>query len=158
MESRTSHAADSSGAVSFELWLLCFSSMVGSSAEQNRDRLKTLLSTIFINKFAVIAASVLWFSIERAIGLRKDQRLTFLLVGHQYHRSQRAIFASILLGILVNHSARGNMLYMDRDRIVTAAAPDGGPCDLTHLNSSMRRTDLICKFTALKLSLSLFQL
>jgi iron-regulated transporter 1 len=52
------------------------------------------------------------------------------------------------MGILEGLSASGNMLSIERDWIVTAASPNGQPYDLTHLNSSMRRIDLICKLIA----------
>lgn len=54
----------------------------------------------------------------------------------------------LLLGILENLSASGNMLSMERDWVVAASSPDGKPYDLTHLNSAMRRIDLICKLIA----------
>ena len=60
-----------------------------------------------------------------------------------------AMFALILLlGILENLSASGNMLSMERDWVVAVSSPDGNPYDLTHLNSAMRRIDLICKLIA----------
>jgi iron-regulated transporter 1 len=40
------------------------------------------------------------------------------------------------------------MLSMERDWVVAVASPDGKPYDLTHLNSTMRRIDLICKLIA----------
>lgn len=59
------------------------------------------------------------------------------------------IFSLILiLGILEGLSGSGNMLSMERDWVVTAAAPEGRPFDLTHLNSTMRRIDLVCKLIA----------
>lgn len=54
----------------------------------------------------------------------------------------------LILGIFETLSASGNLLSMERDWVVTAAAPDGQPYDLTHLNSVMRRIDLICKLVA----------
>jgi iron-regulated transporter 1 len=54
----------------------------------------------------------------------------------------------LLLGILEGLSASGNMLSMERDWVVAAASPDGRRYDLTHLNSAMRRIDLICKLIA----------
>jgi iron-regulated transporter 1 len=54
----------------------------------------------------------------------------------------------LLLGIIENLSATGNMLSMERDWVVTAAAPAGQLYDLTQLNASMRRIDLICKLVA----------
>ena len=40
------------------------------------------------------------------------------------------------------------MMSMERDWVVAAASPGGQPYDLTHLNSAMRRIDLICKLIA----------
>ena len=60
-----------------------------------------------------------------------------------------SLFALILvLGILENLSASGNMLSMERDWIVAVASPNGRLYDLTHLNSALRRIDLICKLIA----------
>ncbi|PVH87242.1 hypothetical protein DL98DRAFT_510104 [Cadophora sp. DSE1049] len=131
---------------------ICFSSMVGRWVDQNSNRLKTLLSTISVNRVAVIGASILWFFIV-APNTSPASPLTLssaeasnidapsLLKG--------TIFTIILvLGIFEALSASGNMLSMERDWIITAAAPDGQAYDLTHLNSVMRRIDLICKLIA----------
>jgi len=125
--------------------------MVGRWVDQNPDRLKTLLSTISINRFAVIGASVLWFFIvEPGTSLPEGATSGPSLGGIRTPSIlKEAMFAFILLlGILENLSASGNMLSMERDWVVTAAAPGGRPYDLTHLNSSMRRIDLICKLIA----------
>lgn len=54
----------------------------------------------------------------------------------------------LILGIMENLSASGNMLSMERDWVVTIAASEGQAYDLTHLNSVMRRIDLTCKLIA----------
>ncbi|KAF7895357.1 hypothetical protein EAF00_007171 [Botryotinia globosa] len=131
---------------------ICFSSHVGRWVDTNPDRLKTLSTTITVNRVAVICASVLWFFVvesennpENGIPLlqsRKDDvkfRDTMKIV----------MFLPILgFGILEGLSANGNMLSMERDWVVVAAAPEGNHYDLTHLNSSMRRIDLSCKLLA----------
>ncbi|KAF5869945.1 putative iron-regulated transporter protein [Botrytis fragariae] len=131
---------------------ICFSSTVGRWVDQSPDRLKTLLTTITINRIAVICASILWFFVvesennpENGVPLlqsRKDDvtlRDTMKIV----------MFLPILgFGILEALSANGNMLSMERDWVVVAAAPAGNQYDLTHLNSSMRRIDLSCKLLA----------
>lgn len=53
-----------------------------------------------------------------------------------------------MLGIVEKLSGAANLISMERDWIVTVAAPDGHMYDLTHLNSVMRRIDLICKLVA----------
>jgi solute carrier family 40 (iron-regulated transporter), member 1 len=130
---------------------ICFSSMVGRWVDQKPDRLKTLLSTISINRFAIITASTLWFFIVessngRPGGATSEPSFGIIPISSML---KGAMFGSILLlGILESLSASGNMLSMERDWVVTAAAPDGRPYDLTHLNSSMRRIDLVCKLIA----------
>jgi iron-regulated transporter 1 len=125
--------------------------MVGRWVDQNPNRLETLLSTISVNRLAVIGASVLWFFIVEPLnGLPAGANLEpFLGERPTSQLLKGAMFGLILLlGILENLSASGNMLSMERDWVVTAAAPDGQPYDLTHLNSAMRRIDLICKLVA----------
>jgi len=129
---------------------ICFSSIVGRWVDHSPSRLKTLLSTISINRVAVITASFLWFLIVEpgndTLNALHDAdnggivRPTIL---------KGIIFALILaLGILEALSASGNMLSMERDWVVAAAVQDGRPYDLMHLNSAMRRIDLICKLIA----------
>ncbi len=125
--------------------------MVGRWVDQNPNRLKTLLSTISVNRFAVIGASVLWyFIVEPLNGLPEGANLAPSPVESKTTPMLKGpIFGFILvLGILETLSASGNMLSMERDWVVTAASPDGQPYDLTHLNSAMRRIDLICKLIA----------
>jgi iron-regulated transporter 1 len=150
-ENSTSPDADIYSGIVRTLASICFSSTVGRWVDQNPDRLKTLLSTISVNRFAVIAASMLWFFIVDP-GNGDPEGTTS---GSLFHGTpislvvKGAIFAFILLlGILENLSASGNMLSMERDWVVTAAASDGRPYDLTRLNSTMRRIDLICKLIA----------
>jgi iron-regulated transporter 1 len=130
---------------------ICFSSMVGRWVDQSPNRLKTLLSTIFVNRCAVIGASVLWyFIVEPLNGHPEGANLAPSFVESKTTPMVKGtMFGLILvLGILENLSASGNMLSMERDWVVTAASPDGQSYDLTHLNSSMRRIDLICKLIA----------
>ncbi|KAK0104551.1 hypothetical protein ONS95_004839 [Cadophora gregata] len=122
--------------------------MVGRWVDRNPNRLKTLLNTISVNRAAVIGASILWFFIvtpnpsPSIITISSNEVLNPLIL-------KSSIFALIiLLGIFEALSASGNMLSMERDWVVTAAAPDGQAYDLTHLNSVMRRIDLICKLIA----------
>lgn len=131
---------------------ICFSSSVGRWVDKSPDRLKTLLTTITVNRIAVICASMLWFFVvesenipENGVALlrsRKDD-VTFR------DTVKIIMFLPILgFGILEGLSANGNMLSMERDWVVVAAAPEGYQYDLTHLNSSMRRIDLSCKLLA----------
>lgn len=53
--------------------------------------------------------------------------------------------AAVLFGIIERLSLSGNLISMERDWVVTVAAPIGEAYDLTHLNAVMRRIDLVCK-------------
>ncbi|CZT01617.1 related to ferroportin 1 [Rhynchosporium agropyri] len=168
-------AATSIRGIARTLASILFSSMLGRWVDQNPSRLKTLMSTISANRGAVICASVLWYFIvmadaspPSAIVYDENGILSFVML-------KDIIFTLILLlGILETLSASGNILSMERDVcrkpsylhrtflyrptqspeltclkwIVTAASPDGHTYDLTHLNSVMRRIDLICKLIA----------
>ena len=129
---------------------ILFSSSVGRWVDQSPDRLRTLLSTISINRVSVFCASILWlFIVQRddahGIGILSASSS----LGLSLTFWKEAVFALIIvMGILEGLSANGNMLSMERDWVVTAASPDGQPYDLTQLNSSMRRIDLICKLIA----------
>jgi iron-regulated transporter 1 len=130
--------------------LILFSSSVGRWVDQSPNRLKTLLSTISVNRTSVLCASVLWFFIiqpENGDDLSLFSGSRSLGISPSFWKD--IIFAVVIaMGILEGLSASGNMLSMERDWIVTAASPNGQPYDLTHLNSSMRRIDLICKLIA----------
>ncbi|PQE25784.1 iron transporter protein [Rutstroemia sp. NJR-2017a BBW] len=128
---------------------ICFSSSVGRWVDSTPDRLKTLLTTVTVNRVAVICASGLWFFIVGPSGAGEE--------GHGFGKSNGAfnevvkvgLFVLILgLGVLEGLSASGNMLSMERDWVMTAAGPEGHEYDLTHLNATMRRIDLSCKLLA----------
>ena len=130
---------------------ICFSSVVGRWVDGSPNRLTTLLSTISANRLAVIGASVLWFFVVEPLnGYPNGASFEPSLDGLPSRSILKGtLFGLILLlGILENLSASGNMLSMERDWIVTAASEDGQPYDLTHLNAAMRRIDLICKLLA----------
>lgn len=130
---------------------ICFTSIVGRWVDQNSDRLKILVSTITVNRVAVISASVLWFFIVAAATPDAvNSSYGSDIAGLPFPELLKAgIFTLILmLGILEILSGQGNMLSMERDWVVTVAAPAGRPYDLTHLNAVTKRIDLICKLIA----------
>jgi iron-regulated transporter 1 len=107
------------------------------------------LSTVSTNRIAVISASIFWsliFNYDYLLGGTLQPEMFGIPTASIF---KGTMFVSILiLGILEGLSASGNMLSMERDWIVAVAASDGKPYDLTHLNSTMRRIDLICKLLA----------
>ncbi|ESZ93635.1 hypothetical protein SBOR_5984 [Sclerotinia borealis F-4128] len=132
---------------------ICFSSSVGRWVDKSPDRLRTLLTTITVNRIAVICASILWFFVvesENGGGKKRVPLLESITDEAAFRDTIKIVmFVPILgFGILEGLSASGNMLSMERDWVVTAAAPEGKEYDLTHLNSTMRRIDLSCKLLA----------
>ncbi|TVY50111.1 Solute carrier family 40 member [Lachnellula occidentalis] len=122
---------------------ICFSSIIGRWVDHAPHRLKTLSSTISVNRISVISASVLWSFIVRSGNATQGSLESTSSI------TQDTVFGLILcLEVLETLSASGNMLSMERDFVVTAADPDGQTYGLTHLNSVMRRIDLICKLIA----------
>jgi iron-regulated transporter 1 len=111
------------------------------------------MSSISVNRLTVICACALWFFI-----LQSNTDPVTLSVAGENPASRDMTFPSLvknviftfilILGIGENLSASGNMMSMERDWVVTAAAPDGYSRDITHLNSVMRRIDLVCKLIA----------
>jgi iron-regulated transporter 1 len=130
---------------------ICLLSSVGGWVDNAPDRLKTLVRTISINRIAVIGATALWlFNVGLGtdnVGVLPQTDISAALPATSVLKV--TIFAFILVfEVLESLSAAANMLSMERDWVVTAASPDGTPYDLTHLNSAMRRIDLICKLLA----------
>ena len=59
------------------------------------------------------------------------------------------MFAILLtLGMVEKASRMTNILSMERDWVPTLASADGEDYGLTHLNTVMRRIDIVCKFLA----------
>ena len=105
-----------------------------------------------MNRISVIGASAIWVFIVQPTPSNPNASILNIPTMTSIEGVavlKGCLFALILLfGILENLSANGNMLSMERDWVVAAASPDGKPYDLTHLNSAIRRIDLICKLIA----------
>ncbi|KAI1503228.1 Ferroportin1-domain-containing protein [Biscogniauxia marginata] len=126
--------------------MILFSSSVGHWVERSPSRLRTLLSTIVCNRGSVIAGSFFWLLIlsqEDLVG----EEAAFVLPKNDVLKGGGFAIA-VTLGIVERLSASGNLISMERDWVVTVAAPAGRPYDLTHLNAIMRRIDLVCKLVS----------
>jgi iron-regulated transporter 1 len=108
------------------------------------------LSTITANRASVIAACSAWVFIVGSNSSNVYERaLPEPVIGTASGLSKGMLFALILLlGVFEKLSGAANMMSMERDWVVTVAAPDGLAYDLTCLNAVMRRIDLICKLIA----------
>lgn len=119
---------------------MCFSSIVGRWVDRSQDRLHNLSTTIFVNRFSVILACILWYFLVDLDSMSFDEEW------YSSPATRNAIFGIILmLGVFETLSATGNTLAMERDWIVVAASSEGQAYDLTALNAVMRRIDLTCK-------------
>ena len=137
--------------------IILFASSLGRWVDRAPSRLRTLLTTVAVNRVVVIAACVCW-----AIVIRKEESEEITTSTRsavdssstrplKLHRWKDAIFILILvLGILERLSRLANLISIERDWVPTMVAA-GNPknekpgYDLSDLNAVMSRIDLICK-------------
>jgi iron-regulated transporter 1 len=123
--------------------MIMFSTSIGNWIQRSPNRLRTLLTTILVNRGSVIIGSFFWLMILSQEDLVGSESV-FVLPKND--ALKHGIFAvAVTFGIIERLSSSGNLISMERDWVVTAAAPAGRPYDLTHLNAVMRRIDLTCK-------------
>ena len=137
--------------------IILFASSLGRWIDRAPSRLRTLLTTVLVNRVVVIAACVCW-----AIIIRKEESEEVVTSTRsavdlssarplKLHRWKDALFILILiLGILERLSRLANLISIERDWVPTMAAvsiPESEKLgyDLADLNAVMSRIDLICK-------------
>lgn len=118
--------------------MLLFSSALGRWVDRTSSRLRALLLTINTNRIAVLVSCMTWFLLLSLSSTAKKQVL---------------FVVALILGMVEKLSRGTNILSMERDWIPTLAKPtlDFKPpmqYDLTHLNTVMRRIDMLCKLIA----------
>lgn len=143
--------------ITTHLAIIIFASSLGRWVDHAPSRLRTLLTTVSVNRVVVIAACVCW-----AIIITKDvdEKTLTSIDGAtasadarplKLHQWKDTIFLLILaLGILERLSRLTNLTSIERDWVPTMAATSSEdkqqlPYDLSHLNALMSRIDLICK-------------
>lgn len=143
--------------ITTNLAIIVFASSLGRWVDHAPSRLRTLLTTVSVNRIVVIAACVCWAfiiakdtqedvaaSIESAIEIEDARPL-------KLHQWKDAIFLLILgLGILERLSRLANLVSIERDWVPTMVAAGTTdkpqpPYDLSRLNAVMSRIDLVCK-------------
>lgn len=118
--------------------VLFFSSALGRWVDGAPSRLRTLILTIVTNRIAVLVSCIIWLLILSLSG----------------PTSKHVFFAiALVLGMVEKLSRGTNILSMERDWVPTLANPVCNNAtrtryDLTHLNTVMRRIDLLCKLVA----------
>lgn len=94
--------------------------------------------TIIINRISILISCVTWF----------------VILSSSYPAPKHLFFAAALVLGMVEKLSRGtNILSMERDWVPTLANTSVDvnrptPYDLTHLNTTMRRLDMLCKLIA----------
>lgn len=125
--------------------VLLFASTLGRWVDRTPFRLQVLLTTIVISRISILLSCVVWFAI-----------LSF-----SYEVPKRVFFAvALILGMIEKLSRGTNILSMERDWVPTLAntsvnAKHRVAYDLTHLNTIIRRIDMLCKLIA-PLTVSVF--
>lgn len=118
--------------------VLLFSSALGRWVDRTPSRLRALLLTINTNRISVLVSCTIWF----------------LLLSLGSTAQKQALFGfALILGMVEKLSRGTNILSMERDWIPTLAnaifeGKTSTQYDLTHLNTAMRRIDMLCKLVA----------
>ena len=125
--------ASSINGIAETVCVILFSSALGRWVDRAPSRLRTLLTTIVVNRITVVVSCSVWFLVLSA-------------ADGSYKRS---LFALVLiLGMVEKSSRSANILSMERDWIPSIAAPPKSCYNLTYLNTMIRRIDVLCKFLA----------
>ena len=115
------------------LCVLLFSSSIGRWVDA-QSRLRTIITAIVVNRVMVIMCCVVW---------------TLLLNSHDPSHMRYYFVLLLALGMVERSSRSANILSMERNWIPTIASSGANDTySLTHLNTMMRRIDVICKFLA----------
>lgn len=140
--------------ISNSLAAILFASAIGRWIDRGTSRLKTLLTTISVNRLAILVACLLWFIIvgDQPQGPTKDGDLAEVTQeqGEGWVMVRMIAFTILLvLGIVEGLSRKANVISIERDW-VPVIAPVWTPTDytLTHVNAMMSRIDIICKLSA----------
>ena len=135
--------------ISTSVTAICFGSAIGRWIDNGPSRLRTLLTTIAINRCSIISACVLWYLI---VGGRPKPDAagsvdaTSLLQGNM---KTVAFGMLLLLGVTESLSRNANVITIERDWVPVLApvvTPTG--YNLAHVNAVMARIDMISKLIA----------
>lgn len=118
--------------------MLLFGSALGRWVDYTPSRLRVLLLTIVINRISVLVSCMTWF----------------VILSFNNPAPKQVFFAvALILGMVEKLSRGTNILSIERDWVPTLAntsvdAKNPAPYDLTHLNTTMKRIDMLCKLIA----------
>ena len=118
--------------------MLLFGSALGRWVDCTPSRLRVLLVTIVVNRVSVLTSCITWF----------------VILSSTHPAPKQGFFAvALVLGMAEKLSRGANILSIERDWVPTLAnnSPDTknpAPYDLTSLNTTMKRIDMLCKLIA----------
>jgi solute carrier family 40 (iron-regulated transporter), member 1 len=125
-------ANDDSG-IAETVCVLISASALGRWVDNAHAPVRPLIVTIVANRISLVLCCCLWL----------------VLFSSSVDALKKVIFAMILLlGMVEKASRMSNILAMERTWIPILANPEDEQYSLTHLNISMRRIDITCKFMA----------
>ena len=138
MNLRASKQPSHCSGIAETICVLFFASSLGRWVDCTPSRLRVLLVTIVINRISVLVSCITWF----------------VILSFSYPAPKKGFFAVALIFGMVEKLSRGaNLLSIERDWVPTLAntsvdVQHPAPYDLTHLNTTMRRIDMLCKLVA----------
>ena len=118
--------------------MLLFGSTLGRWVDCTPSRLRALLVTIIVNRISVLISCITWF----------------VILSSTYPASKQGFYAVALVLAMAEELSRGaNVLSIERDWVPTLAksSPDAkypASYDLTNLNTTMKRIDMLCNLIA----------
>ena len=118
--------------------MLLFGSALGRWVDCTPSRLRVLVVTIVVNRISVLTSCITWF----------------VILSSTHPAPKQGFFAvALVLGMAEKLSRGANILSIERDWVPTLAntSPDAknpAPYDLTNLNTTMKRIDMLCKLIA----------
>ena len=118
--------------------MLLFASALGRWVDYTPSRLRVLLTTIIVSRISILVSCITWF----------------IILSFNNSTPKRVCFAvALILGMVEKLSRGTNIISMERDWLptlanVSADARHRVSYDLTHLNTIIRRIDMLCKLIA----------
>ena len=142
--------------ITISLAIIVFASTLGRWIDLAPSRLRTLLTSIFINRIVIIVSCIGWAILlaqghPEVLTEGNETRSTDLEMTKIARVKFRIFLVILLLGIFERLSRIANLLSIERDWVPNLAilATDHkqyqAPQDLAHLNAVMGRIDLVCK-------------
>ena len=136
---------------------ILFGSAIGQWIDQGTSRLRTLLTTILLNRFTIVTACIFWALIV-SDSVNGPSKSTSQRDGNApdepdsvvHGAAKTAVFCILLsLGIVESLARKANVVAMERDWIPVLAPPSlTEGYTLVHVNAIMARIDMVCKLIA----------